>query len=70
MLTDVWSRRVAVRLVGICLSNFSQDGRQLQLYGEQEYDRRSRLYKSLDSVRHRFGFASVIAGQALDLLKS
>lgn len=69
LLAAVWSRRTAVRLIGVCLSKFSQGERQLQLYDAQQYDRRSRLYQGLDQVRQRYGFASILAGQAVDLLK-
>ncbi len=70
LLSAVWSRRVAVRLVGVCLSHLTAEGPQLQLYDQLQHDRRSRLYQSLDEVRGRFGFSSVIAGRAVELLES
>jgi DNA polymerase IV len=68
LLPKTYTRRVAIRLVGVCLSGLSRAGRQLLLFDETSYQRRSRLYASMDAVRERFGFSSLVTSRALDLL--
>lgn len=68
LLPRAYTRRVAIRLVGVCLSGLSRAGRQLRLFDEVSYQRRSRLYTSMDAVRERFGFSSLVTSRALDLL--
>jgi len=70
LLARAYTRRVAIRLVGVCLSGLSRAGRQLFLFDEASYQRRSRLYASVDAVRERFGFSSLVTSRALDLLRT
>ena len=46
-----------VRLLGVRLSNFSEDSVQANLFHDAE--RKNSLYKSLDDVKNRFGRNSV-----------
>lgn len=66
----LYTRRVAIRLVGVTLSNLSASGRQIQLFDEAQHRRRSRIYASVDAVRERFGFSAVLTSRALDLLET
>jgi len=68
LLNRTYTRRVGVRLVGVALSNLATAGRQMLLFSEAAYERRSRLYSSVDAVRHKFGFSSLVTSQAVDLL--
>ena len=59
LLSEAWTRRVAIRLIGVQLSNFEPPERQLLLpFGP----RRPRLGPALDAVRDRFGFDAVRVG--------
>ena len=40
------------------------------LFGEDLYLRRGRLYASMDAIRDRFGFSSVVTSRAVDLLET
>lgn len=70
LLPRLWTRRVAVRLVGVGLSNLWPSGRQMMLFGEEGYERRARLYRSMDAVRERFGFSALVASRAVELLET
>ena len=70
LLPRTYTRRVAVRLVGVTLSHFALAGRQMLLFDQPAYDRRSRLYASIDAVRQRFGFSALVTSRALDLLQT
>jgi DNA polymerase-4 len=70
LFDKVHARRVGVRLVGVGLSHFAPGGRQLGLFGEADYDRRSRFYRSVDRIRERFGFSALATGRAIDLLET
>ena len=45
------TRRTAIRLLGVCLSNLRPAGRQLCLF-----DRGEPLHRAVDSVRQRYGY--------------
>ena len=64
------TRRVGVRLVGVALSHFAPSGRQLDLFVEDRYARRTQLYRSIDDVRRRFGFGVLATGRAIELLET
>lgn len=66
----IHTRRVSVRLVGASLSHFAPAGRQLGLFGEAGYDRRTRFYRSVDGVRDRFGFSALVTGRAIELIQT
>jgi len=68
LLPRLYSRRVAVRLVGAGLSGLTPTGRQMLLFGEEGYQRRTRLYRSMDAVRRRFGFSSLASSREVELL--
>ncbi|MBM4018439.1 MAG: DNA polymerase IV [Planctomycetes bacterium] len=68
LFNKVHTRRVGVRLVGVALGHFAPAGRQLDLFGERRYERRSRLYRAIDGLRRRFGFSVLVTGRAIELL--
>jgi DNA polymerase-4 len=70
LFNKVYTRRVGVRLVGVALSHFAPAGRQLGLFGEAGYGRRTRFYCSVDRIRARFGFSALAAGPAIELLET
>jgi len=69
LLPRTYTRRVAVRLVGVALSGLSADGRQMRLFDDEVYSRRDRLYASIDAIREKFGFRSLVTSRAVDLME-
>ena len=60
LLDDAWTRKRALRLVGVALSNLSGPSRQLELFGD---DSRSRFVgPAIDAVRERFGYDAIRLG--------
>ena len=70
LFDKVYARRVGVRLVGVALSHFAPAGRQMNLFGEAGYARRTRFYGSIDRIRERFGFSVLATGRAIELLET
>jgi DNA polymerase IV len=62
-------RRCRVRLVGVVLSALTPgDDSQEALYDGPEERRLGDLYRSLDTIRAKFGHSSVIVGRSVDLM--
>jgi DNA polymerase-4 len=59
-----YTRRVRVRLIGISASNLYGAGWQMDLLDGARRLRRARLYASVDSVRRRYGFRSILHGNS------
>ena len=70
LFDKAYTRRVGVRLVGVALSHFGPSGRQMDLFAEDRYARRTRLYRSIDDVRRKFGFGVLATGRAIELLET
>jgi len=81
ILKTLYTRRVALRLVGALLAGFVPDSgfHQLELFStcDDELDEREsleaerrelKLLESLDTIRERYGYASVVCGKSLHLL--
>ena len=65
----LFTRRLRVRLVGVSLSNLSPTRRrQTELFVDRRTERRGQLYESLDQIRSKFGFCSIVAGPSIRLL--
>jgi DNA polymerase-4 len=68
LLEQLHQRRVALRHVGIVLSNFQPAGTAGRLLEGAEAARRRRLYVTIDAIRGRFGHAAVVTGKSIELL--
>ncbi|HDZ43225.1 MAG TPA: hypothetical protein ENH80_04705 [Phycisphaerae bacterium] len=68
MLDKLYRRRVALRHVGVVLSNFHPAAAAGRLFAPPRRQRRDDLQHAIDAVRDRFGHGSIIAGRAIDLL--
>ena len=67
-LARLFTRRVALHLVGLTLSNFVRaGGEQGALFEEREAGRRAALYRAFDDVRSAFGHGVLVSGRALHL---
>jgi len=64
----LYQRRVALRHVGIVLSNFSSAGGEANLFEPQDAARRRDLLRSVDTIRSRYGHAAVVTGESIGLL--
>jgi DNA polymerase-4 len=62
----LFTRRVAVRLVGVNVINLETDKRQHELF-DTNANRRWYLNRGLDSVRGRYGWNAVFYGKGLEL---
>jgi len=69
LLERLYTRRMAVRLVGVHLSGLVDAGQvQLQIWDQQRYARRCRLYEAADRIRDKFGFSALTKGLSIELL--
>ncbi len=68
LLPRAWTRRVSIMRLGIVLSNFAFDDPQPELFEVRRNARLERLHKALDSIRDKYGHASVVAGASIGLL--
>ena len=66
LFTKLFTRRVAVRLVGISVTNLEADRRQNELF-DIAANRRWYLNRGVDSVRGRYGWNAVFYGNGLEL---
>jgi len=65
----LYTRRVAVRLVGVQLSGLVRcDEQQICLWQERDHQKMRRIYEASDAVRDRFGFSAITKGPAIELL--
>jgi DNA polymerase-4 len=67
LLSQLYTRRVTLRLVGVQLSRFEAEDGQLELFSDGSLERRT---AALDAVRTRFGHGAVVTGRAIGLLNS
>lgn len=69
LLDGLYTRRAALRHIGIVLSRFSRDNAyQPLLFDDRREARLRSLYRCVDTIRARFGHSAVVAGRSLDLL--
>lgn len=71
LLEQLYTRRAALRHIGVVLSNFSYGGddhRQGLLFDDRNELKFSRLYNAIDTVRARYGHSALVVGRSLDLL--
>lgn len=64
MLGEVWHEGDGVRLVGVGISHFDDDGEQLSLF-EEEKPADNRLLKATDAIKDKFGENAVTFGHYL-----
>jgi DNA polymerase-4 len=68
LLRRLFTRRVALHLVGITLSQFASDlAEQGLLFDEAEAGRQNALFRAFDGVREAYGHGVLVSGRALTL---
>ena len=67
LLFSAITRRVAIRLIGVGLSNLTGSGRQTELFSERRWLKEWNRLKAIDRARSQFGFNSLLAGEAIYL---
>jgi DNA polymerase-4 len=68
LLRRLHKRRVALRHVGVVLSRFSRAEAAAALFEPAARTRRRGLLESVDTIRSRYGHASVVTGESIELL--
>lgn len=63
LFRNAYSRRVAVRLIGIHLTKFSEFNKQEILF-DNENQGRKKMLKAVNSIRDKFGFSSIKFGNS------
>ncbi len=66
LFAKLFARRVAVRLVGVNVTNLDADRRQTELF-DADANRRWFLNREVDRVRGRYGWNAVFYGKGLEL---
>jgi DNA polymerase-4 len=66
LFDKLFTRRVAVRLLGVGVTNLEADRRQNELF-DTNANRRWYLNRGVDSVRGRYGWNAVFYGKGLEL---
>ena len=67
-LKTIYKRRVSLRLVGVTLANLKIDSGnyQLQLFDDNcNREKMLNLYRSIDSIRNKYGFSSIVTGESI-----
>ncbi len=62
MLAKAYSRRIAVRLIGIRMTNFSDCSEQEELFEWTEI-KRKRMLKVVNRIRNKYGYDSILIGE-------
>ena len=62
----VADNRLAIRLIGIGVSNLSEPGMQLSLMNNTE-QRLEKLNRAVDRIRDKYGFAAIQTGRTIDI---
>jgi DNA polymerase-4 len=63
----LYQRRLPLRLLGVDLQPLVAPDPQAALFRDSEVERARRLADCKDAIRHRFGFTSLLSGNALQL---
>ncbi len=67
LMLSAITRRVAIRLIGVGLSNLTGSGHQTELFSEKRWLKEWNRLQAIDRTRRQFGFNSLLAGEAIHL---
>ena len=65
LFTQLYQKRIRIRLVGIRFSHLVAGGHQVALF--QDIPRQTNLYAALDAIKHRYGAKSLIRGSGIGM---
>jgi DNA polymerase-4 len=68
LLDRLYQRRVALRYVGVVLSNFVPGAQRRTLFAARKQVRDRELHEAIDAVRDRYGHGAVVTGKSIELL--
>ncbi|HUT59301.1 MAG TPA: DNA polymerase IV, partial [Phycisphaerae bacterium] len=68
LLKRLHQRRVAIRHLGVELTNFSPESSRAALFEAPPEVRRRQLHHAVDEIRDRYGHAALITGKAINLM--
>jgi len=68
LLGQLYTRRVALRHVGVVLSRFARKGCCRSLFEPAGRARQRELHGAVDVIRDRYGHAAIISGESIELL--
>ena len=63
LFSELWDRKTPLRLLGVALTNITYDEEvQISLFGDEKKEKARALDKTVDSIRTRFGSATIMRG--------
>src|SRR5271157_621396 len=65
-LLDATRLRKSVRLFGVALSSFGQDGDQMLLFEEKKREKKAALAKAMDTVNDKFGEHTIVQAATIE----
>jgi len=68
LLDQLHHRRVALRYVGVVLSNFVPAAQRETLFAHRREVRERQLHEAIDALRERYGHGAVVTGRSIELL--
>ncbi len=67
MLSELWKKRVPLRLIGISLTGIVYgEEKQLSLFSDKQKEKARKLDQALDGIRNKYGSKMVVRGAVLD----
>ena len=69
LLRELWDRRVPLRLIGISLTMVTREhSEQISLFPDERKERRRRVDQAVDTLRNRFGRATIHRATQMNML--
>ena len=67
LFAELWDRRTPLRLMGLAMTGIANEGEeQMSLFPDEKKERARKLDRAVDSIRGKFGTATISRGTTLD----
>ena len=67
LFAELWDRRTPLRLMGLAMTGIAEEGEeQMSLFPDEKKERSRKLDRAVDSIRGKFGSATISRGTTLD----
>ena len=67
LFAELWDRRTPLRLMGLAMTGVANEGEeQMSLFPDEKKERSRKLDRAVDSIRGKFGTATISRGTTLD----